>query len=317
MSPQAPTRDRIKLDDIQLAPVPKRRPDWIRVRAPMGESYENLKRLMRSKSLHTVCEEAMCPNIGECWGDGTATFLMLGNVCTRTCGFCDIQHGLPNAMDWAEPLRVAQAVKDMELKHAVITSVNRDERADGGAPIFAMVIKRIRQIHPGCSIEVLIPDFKGSAEALKIVMQARPEILNHNVETVPRLFKQVQPQDNYDWAAATLTNAKLMEPDVLTKSGIMVGLGETMKEVKAVMRDQRSWGVDILTVGQYLQPSKKHLPIERYYTPEEFADLKEYGLGIGFRWVESGPLVRSSYHAAEQVRVLSTVHRQLYGQTTS
>jgi lipoic acid synthetase len=217
-------------------------------------------------------------------------------------------------MDWAEPLRVAQAVKDMDLKHAVITSVNRDERADGGAPIFAMVIKRIRHIHPGCSIEVLIPDFKGSAEALKIVMDARPEILNHNVETVPRLFKKVQPQDNYDWAAATLTNAKLMEPDVLTKSGIMLGLGETMDEVKSVMRDQRDWGVDILTLGQYLQPSKQHLPIERFYTPEEFDDLRIYGLGIGFQWVESGPLVRSSYHAANQVRALSKVHRKLYGE---
>jgi lipoyl synthase len=215
-------------------------------------------------------------------------------------------------MDWAEPLRVAQAVKDMNLQHAVITSVNRDDRADGGAPIFAMVIKHIRQIHPGCSIEVLIPDFKGSIEALKIVMDARPEILNHNVETVPRLFKKVQPQDSYDWAAATLSNAKKIDPEVLTKSGIMLGLGETTDEVKAVMRDQRSWGVDILTLGQYLQPSKKHLPIELYYIPAEFAELKEYGLGIGFKWVESGPLVRSSYHAAEQVRALSVLHRKLY-----
>ncbi|UYN92783.1 MAG: lipoyl synthase [Anaerolineales bacterium] len=310
-----PTRNRIPLEDIQLAPKPSRRPDWIRVRAPMGESYENIKRLMRSKALHTVCEEAMCPNIGECWGDGTATFLMLGDVCTRSCGFCDIKRGMPNEMDWAEPLRVAQAVKDMGLSHAVITSVNRDERADGGAPILAMVVKRIRQIHPGCSIELLIPDFKGSAEALKIVMDARPEILNHNVETVPRLFKKVQPQDNYEWAAATLSNAKRMDPEVLTKSGIMLGLGETNEEVKAVMRDQRDWGVDILTLGQYLQPSKQHLPIDRYVTPEEFADFKEYGLGIGFKWVESGPLVRSSYHAADQVRALSAVHRKLYGQT--
>jgi lipoic acid synthetase len=312
MTQRIPTRDRVQLENIQLAPVPLRRPEWIRVRAPMGESYENIKRLMRSKSLHTVCEEAMCPNIGECWGDGTATFLMMGDVCTRSCGFCDIKRGTPNAMDWAEPLRIAQAVKDMELQHAVITSVNRDDRADGGAPIFAMVIKRIRQIHPGCSIEVLIPDFKGSAEALKIVMDARPEILNHNVETVPRLFKKVQPQDSYDWAAATLSNAKQIDPEVLTKSGIMVGLGETMDEVKAVMQDQRSWGVDILTLGQYLQPSKKHLPIERYYKPAEFAELKEYGLGIGFQWVESGPLVRSSYHAANQVRALSVLHRKLY-----
>ena len=311
----APTRDRIKIDDLDTAPV--RRPEWIRVRAPMGESYENLKMLMRAKSLHTVCEEAMCPNIGECWGSGTATFLMLGDVCTRTCGFCDIKHGMPGDLDWTEPLRVAQAVKDMDLKHAVITSVNRDERKDGGAPIFAMVIKRIRRIHPGCSIEVLIPDFKGSAEALRIVMAARPEILNHNVETVPRLFKQVQPQDQYEWAAATLSNAKKMDPEVLTKSGIMVGLGEQVEEVEAVMRDQRDWGVDILTIGQYLQPSKKHLPIARYYTPEEFEHLKQYGLSIGFQWVESGPLVRSSYHAAEQVRALSVVHRKLYGDDKS
>src|SRR3990170_5332206 len=314
MTQHTPTRDRVKLEDIQLAPAPQRRPAWIRVRAPMGASYENIKRLMRSKALHTVCEEAMCPNIGECWGDGTATFLMLGDVCTRSCGFCDIKRGMPNSMDWAEPLRVAQAVKDMNLKHAVITSVNRDDRRDGGAPIFAMVIKRIRQIHPGCSIEVLIPDFKGRLEALKIVMEAQPEILNHNVETVPRLFKLVQPQDRYEWAAATLSNARKLDPDVLTKSGIMLGLGEKIDEVKAVMRDQRSWGVDILTIGQYLQPSKKHLPIERYYTLDEFEELKDYGYQIGFQWMESGPLVRSSYHAAEQVRALSVVHRKLYGE---
>jgi len=311
--PFEPTRDRIKPETQEKAPT--RRPDWIRVRAPAGATYEWLQGLMRSKTLHTVCEEAMCPNIGECWGSGTATFLMLGDVCTRTCGFCDIKHGRPTTLDWLEPERVAQAVKAMELKHAVITSVNRDDRRDGGAPIFAMVIRRIRQLYPGCSIEVLIPDFKGSLEALKIVMDARPEILNHNVETVPRLFKHVQPQDNYEWAAATLSSAKRLAPDVLTKSGIMVGLGETMDEIMEVMRDQRSWGVDILTIGQYLQPSKKHLPIERYYTPEEFRELKEYGLSIGFRWVESGPLVRSSYHAAEQVRALSAVHRELYNTT--
>jgi lipoic acid synthetase len=205
----------------------------------------------------------------------------------------------------------------MDLRHAVITSVNRDERPDGGAPIFAMVINRIRELQPGCSIEVLIPDFKGSREALKIVMDARPEILNHNVETVPRLFKQVQPQDNYRWAEATLSNAKQLDPEVLTKSGIMVGLGETMDEIKAVMDDLRSWGVDILTIGQYLQPSKKHLPIERYYTPDEFSELRTYGEGIGLRWVESGPLVRSSYHAEKQVRALSAVHRKLYGETAA
>lgn len=308
----APTRDRTKA--VEEAPRPLRRPEWIKVRAPAGESYERLQLLMRSKSLHTVCEEAMCPNMGECWGSGTATFLMLGDVCTRTCGFCDIKHGKPTLLDWGEAERVAQAVKSMNLQHAVITSVNRDDRRDGGAPIFAMVIRRIRELLPGCSIEVLIPDFKGSLEALKIVMEAKPEILNHNVETVPRLFKQVQPQDNYDWAAATLTHAKQLDAEVLTKSGIMVGLGEEMDEIKAVMRDQRRWGVDILTIGQYLQPSKKHLPIQRYYTMEEFVELKEYGLGIGFKWVESAPLVRSSYHAADQVRALSSLHRRLYGE---
>ena len=308
----APTRDRVKPETER--PAPLRRPEWIRVRAPAGETFEHLQDLMRSKSLHTVCEEAMCPNMGECWGSGTATFLMLGDVCTRTCGFCDIKHGRPGALDWLEPERVAQAVKSMNLKHAVITSVNRDERRDGGAPIFAMVIRRIRALVPGCSVEVLIPDFKGSLEALRIVMDARPEILNHNIETVPRLFKQVQPQDHFEWSAAILSAAKQMDAEVLTKSGIMVGLGETMEEVKAAMRDQRSWGVDILTVGQYLQPSKKHLPIARYYTLEEFKEIRDYGREIGFRWVEAAPLVRSSHHAADQVRHLSALHKRLSGQ---
>lgn len=312
--PFTPTRDRVKPEQINTTPL--RRPEWIKVRAPSGETYQQLHQLMRVKELHTVCEEAMCPNMGECWGSGTATFLMLGDICTRSCVFCDIKHGKPGPLDWLEPERVAQAVKAMHLKHAVITSVNRDERPDGGAPIFAMVIDRIRELHPGCSIEVLIPDFKGSLDALKIVMDARPEILNHNVETVPGLFKKIQPQDNYAWAAATLSNARKLDPDVLVKSGIMVGLGEEIEEVKSVMRDQRSWGVDILTIGQYLQPSKKHYPISRYYTLEEFNDLKEYGLSIGFQWVESGPLVRSSYHAAEQVRALSVVHQKLYGEQT-
>jgi lipoic acid synthetase len=296
---------RIPVDEV----APLRRPEWIRVRAPSGETYEWLRALMRRKSLHTVCEEARCPNVGECWGAGTATFLMMGDVCTRACGFCDIATGRPSPLDWAEPERVAQAVRSMNLRHAVITSVNRDERLDGGAPIFAMVIRRIRELQPGCSIEVLIPDFKGSLDALRVVVEARPEILNHNVETVPRLFRRVQPQDRYEWAQATLSNAKRLDPDVLTKSGIMVGLGETFDEVQATMRDLRAWGVDILTIGQYLQPSKRHLPIERYYTPEEFAELKAYGLGIGFGWVESGPLVRSSYHAEQQVRALSPRHR--------
>lgn len=313
--PTEATRDRVNPDVTNTTPL--RRPSWIRVRAPSGETYEQLQELMRRKALHTVCEEAGCPNMGECWGAGTATFLMLGDVCTRTCGFCDIKRGKPNAMDWLEPERVAQAVKAMNLKHAVITSVNRDDRKDGGAPIFAMVIRRIRELLPGCSIEVLIPDFKGSLEALQIVTAARPEILNHNVETVPRLFKRVQPQDRYEWSQAILANAKKLEPDLLTKSGMMVGLGETMDEVQAVMRDLRAWNVDILTVGQYLQPSRQHLPIERYYTLEEFAEIKRYGLEIGFRWVESAPLVRSSYHAGEQVRALSAVHQKLYGAISS
>jgi len=308
----APMADptRIAIDEIPAAaPSPLRRPEWIRVRAPSGETYEWLRDLMRSKSLHTVCEEARCPNVGECWGAGTATFLMMGDVCTRSCGFCDIATGRPTPLDWAEPERVAQAVKSMNLRHAVITSVNRDERADGGAPIFAMVIRRIRDLQPGCSIEVLIPDFKGALDALRVVVEARPEILNHNVETVPRLFRKVQPQDRYEWARATLSNAKRIDPEVLTKSGIMVGLGETIDEIRATMRDLRDWGVEILTIGQYLQPSKKHLPIARYYTPDEFAELKAFGLELGFRWVESGPLVRSSYHAEQQVRALSSRHR--------
>ncbi len=295
---------------------PLRRPPWIKVRAPSGETYERLRGIMRSKSLHTVCEEARCPNMGECWGSGTATFLMMGDTCTRSCSFCDVKTGRPDPLDWEEPERVARAVRDMNLRHAVITSVNRDERADGGAPIFAMVIRRIRELQPGCSVEVLVPDFKGSRENLKIVMDARPEILNHNVETVPRLFKKIQPQDRYEWAQATLENAKQLDPEVLTKSGIMVGMGETIEEVEQVMRDLRDWGVEILTIGQYLQPSKAHLPIERYYTPEEFDHFKRFGEEIGFRWVESGPLVRSSYHAEQQVRELSLVHRELHGGRT-
>lgn len=298
----------IKADTIAKKPAPPmRRPNWIKVRPPKGETYRNLKRLMRSKELHTVCEEAHCPNMGECWGAGTATFLIMGDICTRSCGFCDVKTGRPLPLDWEEPERVAQAVKNMNLRHVVITSVNRDERKDGGAPIFAACIKRIREVQPGCSIEVLIPDFKGSVEALKIVMDARPEILNHNVETVPRLFRKVQPQDHYEWAQATLVNAKKMEPDVLTKSGIMLGLGEEWDEILVVMQDLVNWGVDILTIGQYLQPSKQHLPMARYYTLAEFAELKRLGLEMGFRWVESAPLVRSSYHADKQVMALSPI----------
>ena len=289
---------------IEEKPRLQRRPEWLKVRAPQGQTYEDLKRLMRVKTLHTVCEEALCPNLGECWGRGTATFLMMGDVCTRSCAFCDIKTGRPAPMDWDDPNRVAQAIKAMNLRHSVITSVNRDERKDGGAPIFAIVIHRIREFQPGCTIEVLIPDFKGNIDALKMVTDAAPEILNHNVETVPRLFKQVQPQDNYEWAMKTLGNAKVLRPDQVTKSGIMLGLGETKEEVIAVMRDLADRKVDILTLGQYLQPSKQHLPIDRYVPLEEFAELKQIGLELGFRWVESGPLVRSSYNADQQARAL-------------
>jgi lipoic acid synthetase len=301
--------DVIRIEEIQSAAQassrPKRRPPWLTVRAPTGESYNHLKRLMRSKALHTICEEARCPNIGECWGHGTATFLILGDVCTRSCRFCDVETGRPAPIDWEEPERVAQAVRAMDLKHVVITSVNRDERKDGGAPIFAGCIERIREVQPGCTIEVLIPDFKGSIDALRIVMDARPDILNHNVETVKRLFRVVQPQDRYEWAMTTLSNAKRLWPAAVTKSGIMVGLGETFDEVVEVMEDLRRVDVDILTIGQYLQPTRKHMPIDRYYTPEEFAEFTRLGEGMGFKWVESGPLVRSSYNAEAQARALS------------
>ena len=306
-----PTRNRVNPKVIDTTPI--RRPSWIKVRAPAGETYEHLKDMMRSKALHTVCEEANCPNMGECWGSGTATFLILGDICTRRCGFCDIKHGKPLPIDQDEPERVAQAVKAMNLKHAVITSVDRDDDNLGGAKIFAQVIARIRAVHPGCSVEVLIPDFRGEREALKIVMDARPEILNHNLETVPRLFPSVQSSDKLEWSQAVLVGAKELDDDVLTKSGIMLGLGERLDEVKDVMRMLRDWDVDILTIGQYLQPSRQHLPVTHYYEMADFEMLKEFGLSIGFRWVESQPLVRSSYHAAEQVRALSNVHADLYG----
>ncbi len=306
-----PTRQRV--NPAQINTTPRRRPDWIKVKAPSGETTAHLRDLMRRKELHTVCEEANCPNMGECWGSGTATFLILGDICTRRCGFCDVKRGKPLPLDYDEPERVAQAVKAMQLKHAVITSVDRDDDNLGGARIFAKLIQRIRELAPGCSIEVLIPDFKGELEALKLIMDERPEILNHNIETVPRLFGKIQPQDHLEWTQAVLSNAKKLDADVLTKSGLMVGLGETMAEIKETMRLLRDWKVDILTIGQYLQPSRHHLPIERYYTLEEFKELKDFGLEIGFRWVESQPLVRSSYHAAEQVSALSSVHKKLYG----
>lgn len=310
MSKNFHPRDRINPEIVGASP--KRRPSWIKVRAPRGENYDWLKELVRRKELHTVCEEANCPNIGECWGSGTATFLMLGDICTRRCGFCDVKRGVPLPLDEQEAERVAQAVKAMQLKHAVITSVDRDDDILGGARIFAKVIRRIRELQPSCSIEVLIPDFRGNLEALQLIMTERPEILNHNVETVARLYRKVQPQDKKEWSEFILTSTKQLDPQVLTKSGIMVGLGETVQEVKETMQELREWNVDILTIGQYLQPSRHHLPIERYYTLEEFADFKDFGHKIGFKWVESAPLVRSSYHAAEQVRALSIVHNNLW-----
>jgi len=297
------TRDRVNPEKIDTTPV--RRPDWIKVRAPGGETYAWLKELMQRKELHTVCEEANCPNMGECWGSGTATFLVLGDICTRRCGFCDVKRGVPLPLDEEEPERVVQAVKAMELKHAVITSVDRDDDILGGARIFARIIRRIHEEAPGCSVEVLIPDFRADPAALRLIMAERPEILNRNVETVRRLYRTVQPQDRHEWSQYVLTTAKQLQPDSLTKSGIMVGLGETWEEIEETMRELRAWDVDILTIGQYLQPSRQHLPIARYYTLEEFQRLKDYGYSIGFRWVESAPLVRSSYHAAEQVKSLS------------
>ncbi|MCB0205976.1 MAG: lipoyl synthase [Anaerolineae bacterium] len=277
-----------------------RRPDWLRVRMPDSPGYREIKGLMRGHSLHTVCEEAMCPNIGECWGRGTATFLLMGDTCTRSCGFCKIKTGRPPALDEDEPRRVAETVAMMGLKHAVLTSVNRDELPDGGAHIFAEVIRLIHEMVPGCSVEVLIPDFQGNWNALQSVMDARPEILNHNTETVPRLYKRVRPQAKYPRSLELLHQARQMVPNGVTKTGIMVGLGESTDEILQVMDDLRSVDVDILTIGQYLQPSRFHLPIERYYTPYEFDQLREAGMARGFRWVESGPLVRSSYHADGQ-----------------
>ncbi len=282
----------------------RRRPEWLRVPPRDSAAYHQLKRLMRAKQLHTVCEEANCPNIGECWSHRTATFLILGDTCTRNCRFCNIHSGRPAPLDPDEPRRVAEAVRAMELRHAVITSVTRDDLPDGGASVFAAVIHQIRDLQPGCTVEVLIPDFQGELDPLRVVMEAQPDILNHNVETVPRLFAHVQPRNRYDWSLGVLENARRLQPRVLTKSGLMVGMGESVEEVLAVMADLRQVDVDILTVGQYLQPTRRHLNIDRYYTPAEFADLRERGLAMGFRWVESAPLVRSSFHAGAQVALL-------------
>ena len=274
------------------------RPKWLRAPAPAGENYRDLKSLIERLRLHTVCESAACPNVGECWNHRTATFMMLGNVCTRRCGFCAVQKGAPLPVDYDEPARIAEAVAAMGLKFAVITSVNRDDRPDGGAELFAMVIREIRQQIPGCGVEVLIPDFQGNLEAVETVMEARPDVLNHNTETVPRLYRQVRLGARYERSLAVLQHAHRVCPTTPTKSGVMLGLGETQEEVLQVMRDLRAHDVGILTLGQYLRPSPKHLPIVRYVTPEEFAEYGMAGREMGFAHVESGPLVRSSYHAS-------------------
>ncbi|MFN7922553.1 MAG: lipoyl synthase [Bryobacteraceae bacterium] len=277
------------------------RPKWLRAPAPMGENYRDLKDLIGGLGLHTVCESAACPNVGDCWNRRTATFMILGNVCTRRCGFCAVRKGAPLAVDSDEPRRVAEAVAAMGLRYAVVTSVNRDDRKDGGALLFAMTIRAIRERIPGCKVEVLVPDFQGSHEAMEIVMAERPDCLNHNTETVPRLYRQVRLGARYERSLDMLAYAKKLAPEVPTKSGLMMGLGETNEEVQAVMRDLRQAQVDILTLGQYLRPSTKHLPILRYVAPEEFAELREAGRAMGFAHVEAGPLVRSSYHADEAV----------------
>ena len=277
------------------------RPQWLRAPAPVGDNYAKLKTLVSDLKLHTVCESAACPNIGDCWNRRTATFMILGNVCTRRCGFCAVQKGAPLPVDLDEPRRVAEAVATLQLKFAVITSVNRDDRKDGGAELFAMVIRAIRERVPGCGVEVLVPDFQGHKPAMKIVMDAAPDVLNHNTETVPRLYRQVRLGARYERSLEMLAYAKTLNPFIPVKSGLMLGLGETIEEVLQVMRDLRAHKVDVLTLGQYLRPSPKHLPIIRYVAVEEFQDLKRAGYELGFSHVESGPLVRSSYHAADHV----------------
>jgi lipoic acid synthetase len=276
------------------------KPPWLKVRFPGGPNYVRLKELMRTQRLHTVCEEAHCPNVGECWEAGTATFLILGDICTRACGYCAITTGRPKALDLDEPLHVAQAVQSMVLTHAVVTSVDRDDQADGGAAVFAETIRWIRRLSPATTVEVLIPDFLGNWDALATVMAAQPEILNHNTETVPRLYRRARPKGSYERALELLRRAKLLDSGTISKSGIMVGLGETRPELSAVLRDLRSVDCDVLTVGQYLRPSPKHLPLDRYYSPDEFDEIAEEARSLGFRFVESGPLVRSSYHAERQ-----------------
>jgi lipoic acid synthetase len=297
-NPNVPGEALVQIDLGPRRPLPK--PEWLRARAPVGDNYHDLKKLARSLNLHTVCESAQCPNIGECWHHRTATFMMLGNTCTRRCGFCAVPKGRPEPIDFDEPRRVAEAVAALGLKFAVITSVNRDDDILGGARAFVMVIEEIRRQAPGCQVEVLIPDFQGNQNAIRLVVEARPEILNHNTESVPRLYRAVRSGARYERTLRLLQHAKEINPNTVTKSGVMVGLGEEMDELLAVYRDLASVGVNVLTIGQYLRPSKDHLPIARYYTPDEFAFMKREALAMGFRHVESGPLVRSSYHAHEQ-----------------
>lgn len=287
---------------VSIETAKPKRPAWLKAPAPVGDNYRDLKQLVTDLKLHTVCESAACPNIGDCWNRRTATFMILGNVCTRRCGFCAVQKGVPLEMDYDEPRRVAEAVERMGLRFAVVTSVNRDDQPNGGAEIFAAVIRAIRDRVPGCGVEVLIPDFQGSREAMDIVLEARPDVLNHNTETVPRLYKQVRLGARFERSLEMLQYAKEKAPSIPTKSGLMLGLGESLDEVKDTMRQLREHRVDIVTLGQYLRPSLKHLPILRYVPVEDFAMLKEYGHSLGFKHVESGPLVRSSYHADDAVK---------------
>ncbi|MGH7497964.1 MAG: lipoyl synthase [Gemmatimonadales bacterium] len=280
---------------------PVRKPAWLKVRAPGGPGYGHIKTMMRDLGLHTVCEEARCPNIGECWEHKAATFMILGDVCTRNCTYCAVSHGTPTAFDPLEPVRLADAVERMGLEHVVITSVDRDDLANGGAEAFAGCVTEIRRRMPESTVEVLIPDFKGSERALQIVMDARPAILNHNLETAERLYRLARPGGRYDRALALLANARRMVPDSLTKSGIILGMGEEWDEVLTCLRDLRRSDVNIVTLGQYLRPSARHLPVARYYTPAEFLELRDIGLEMGFTHVQSSPLTRSSYHAWEQV----------------
>ena len=285
---------------VSISSQPER-PGWLRAPAPAGDNYHQLKRLVTDLNLHTVCESAACPNVGECWNRRTATFMILGNVCTRRCGFCAVQKGAPLAVDYDEPRRVAEACEALGLRYAVITSVNRDDRKDGGAELFALTIRAIRERIPGCKVEVLVPDFQGSRDAMEIVMNAHPDVLNHNIETVPRLYRQVRLGARYERSLDMLAFAHRVRPFVPTKSGLMLGLGENLSEVEQVMRDLRAHHVEILTLGQYLRPSQRHLPIIRYVPQSEFDGLKRLGYEIGFAHVESGPLVRSSYHASDAV----------------